>query len=231
MIVRSRAERSHDETRESAPSHDISDRHVFRGEIADQPRTLPPFLRQADFDFSGNQPMPLQEFCPLQALDADLHAPMPLQLLMPEHMTVFEAACAPFVAAIPPPNASATAASAMLPPETTFILILLSLTMRPRGAAASGARRHVRLRCQGPKRYMDHAATTHHADPMLLAFPQTNSATAKSASHWRVGRFVPIADSASFRGTMTLFPGCCKAAFTIALQSPRKAALRRANSY
>jgi hypothetical protein len=79
---------------------------------------------------------------------------------------------------------------------------------------------------------MDHAAVTRHGQSRaLLVSGQVNLTAAKSASHWRVGRFVPIAGRANFRGTMTLFPGCCKAAFTIALQSPRKAALRRANSY
>jgi hypothetical protein len=91
--------------------------------------TLPPFLRQADFVFVGNHPMPLQEFMPLQAFMDDLHAPMPLQLLMPAHMTLFDAAFASFVAAIPP-KTSATAASAMLLPETKFIFMVLSLVMR-----------------------------------------------------------------------------------------------------
>jgi hypothetical protein len=91
--------------------------------------TLPPFLRQADFVFVGSHPMPLQEFMPLQAFMDDLQAPIPLQLLMPAHMTLFDAAFASLVTATPP-KASATAASAMLPPETRFIFMVLSLMMR-----------------------------------------------------------------------------------------------------
>lgn len=100
--------------------------------LARQVMTLPPFFRQAVFDFTGSQPIPLQEFCPLQALDADLQAPIPLQLLMPAHMTLFEAACASLVGATPA-KASATAATAILPPETKVIFIVLSLVMRPHG--------------------------------------------------------------------------------------------------
>jgi hypothetical protein len=48
-----------------------------------QPSTLPPPLVQAETDFFGSQPMPLQEFWPLQALLADLQALVPLQELMP----------------------------------------------------------------------------------------------------------------------------------------------------
>jgi hypothetical protein len=45
---------------------------------------LPPALVQAETDFFGSQPMPLQEFWPLQELLAVLQALVPLQELMPE---------------------------------------------------------------------------------------------------------------------------------------------------
>jgi hypothetical protein len=45
---------------------------------------LPPALVQAETDFFGSQPMPLQEFWPLQELLAVLQALVPLLELMPE---------------------------------------------------------------------------------------------------------------------------------------------------
>jgi hypothetical protein len=81
--------------------------------------TLPPFAMQAAFDFVGSHPSPLQEFCPLHALCAVLHALVPLQELIPVHMTVFAAFAAAGVAGRPP-MASAIAAAARV---VVFILI------------------------------------------------------------------------------------------------------------
>jgi hypothetical protein len=81
---------------------------------------------QADTDFVGSQPCPLQLFCPLQSLLALLQALVPLQELMPTHMTVFVAAFAGAEATVAPPIARTTAAAAMLLPETKFIFIVIS---------------------------------------------------------------------------------------------------------
>jgi hypothetical protein len=92
---------------------------------ADQP-AVPPFASHADFDFAGNHPWPLQEFWPLHALLAVLHALLPLQELIPVHMTVFAAFLAEAGDTDRPPMASAIAATARVAPDAMFVFMLIS---------------------------------------------------------------------------------------------------------
>jgi len=55
---------------------------------------VPPLASQALFDLVGSHPWPLQEFWPLHALFAVLHALVPLQELIPMQWTVFIAVLA-----------------------------------------------------------------------------------------------------------------------------------------
>ena len=48
--------------------------------------TLPPLLVHSPALAASDQPWPLQAFCPLHALDADLQALWPLQALVPPHL-------------------------------------------------------------------------------------------------------------------------------------------------
>src|SRR5579872_6586654 len=68
------------------------------------------FAASQSFLLISRKPCPLQEFCPLQALFAPLHADCPLQALTPLHWTVPESA-ATAVSASTEPNSMAAAAA------------------------------------------------------------------------------------------------------------------------
>jgi hypothetical protein len=87
--------------------------------------TVPPFLVQAASDLVGSQPLPLHEFCPLQAFSAVLQALWPLHALIPMQWTGFADFAEALVVARPP-IAKAIAAAAMVAPETTFVFMLFS---------------------------------------------------------------------------------------------------------
>jgi hypothetical protein len=76
---------------------------------------------QAFADFSGSQPWPLQEFCPLHALLAVLQDDVPLHVLIPMQWTPADLALDG--ATETPLIASAMAATAMLLPDTIFIFM------------------------------------------------------------------------------------------------------------
>lgn len=86
---------------------------------------MPPLASQADFDFAGSHPLPLQLFCPLHALSAVLQAPWPLQALIPTQWTAAFLAEAEVVER--PFKAKATAATARVVPVIVLVFIIYLL--------------------------------------------------------------------------------------------------------